>query len=105
MSTSINISKNDTPNPSSEGPTQDVRDPICVRFIRKKFECIMTFMVLLIVLSQIYTNTKPDWLSDKVDLKMLPKLFQIFKQFAYNSTLPEIKLSDFTRLNSSLANE
>jgi len=102
MSTSIKIPKNDAQNPSTDEPMQDVRDPICVRFIRKKFECIMTFMVLLIVLSQIYTNTKPDWLSDKVDLKMLPKLFQIFKQFAYNSTLPEIKLSDFTNLNSSL---
>jgi len=79
------------------------RDPICVRFIRKKFECLMTLMVLCILFGQIYMTARPDWSNGKVDLQWLAQLLKIIKDFAYNNTLSTPStMINFPTSNSSL---
>ena len=52
--------------------TTDQNDSMCTRFIRKKFRCIILFMLTIIVLSQLLII-----LFEKIDEKYVNKLLEV----------------------------
>jgi len=82
--------------------SNNIKDPICVRFIRKKFECLMTLMVLCILFGQIYMTARREWSNGKVDLQWLAELLKIIKDFTYNDTLSRAPKINFPSFNSSV---
>ena len=52
--------------------TTDQNDSMCTRFIRKKFRCIILFMLTIIVLSQLLII-----LFEKIDEKYVNKILEV----------------------------
>ena len=59
---------------STEQPSNP-QDDLCTRFMRKKFKCIMTFLVMLILFFEVFKTVM-----EKIDKETLNDLLSIVKQ-------------------------